>query len=135
MTLYLQATDFAMWIIVNKGPKLPTKLVDNISVPKTEDECDERDHNLLQANAKVKLTLVCGLDSKEYNRISSCDLAKEIKDKLEVTYEVSNQMKESRIDMLVHSYELFKMNSDESISSMFTKFTEIVNSLKSLGKI
>ena len=43
-------------------------------------------------------------------------------------------MKESRIDMLVHSYELFKINSDESISSMFTRFTEIVNSLKSLGK-
>ena len=43
-------------------------------------------------------------------------------------------MKDSRIDILVHSYELFKMNSDESISSMFTRFTEIVNSLKSLGK-
>ena len=44
-------------------------------------------------------------------------------------------MNESRIDMLIHSYELFKMNFDESISSMFTRFTEIVNSLKSLGKI
>ena len=47
MPLYLQATDYAMWIIVTKGPKIPTKLVDNISVPKTEDECDERDHKLL----------------------------------------------------------------------------------------
>ncbi|KAL7222786.1 hypothetical protein ACSBR1_024478 [Camellia fascicularis] len=111
MTLYLQATDYAMWIIVTKGSKLSTKLVDNISVPKTEDECDERDHKLLQANAKAKLTLVCRLDSKEYNRISSCDSAKEIWDKLEVTYEGTNQVKESRIDMLVHSYELFKMNS------------------------
>ena len=49
--------------------------------------------------------------------------------------EGTNQVKESRIDMLVHSYELFKMNSDESISSMFTRFTKIINSLKSLGKI
>ena len=65
MTLYLQDTDYAMWIIVIKGPKIPTKLVDNISVSKTEDEYDERDHKLLQANAKAKLTLVCGLDSKE----------------------------------------------------------------------
>ena len=71
----------------------------------------------MQANAKVKLIIVCGLDSKEYNRISNCDSTKEIWDKLEVTYEGTNQMKESRIDMLVHSYELFKMNSDESISS------------------
>ena len=59
---------------------MPTKLVDYFSVPKTEDECDERDHKLLQANAKAKLTIVCGLDSKEYNRISSCDSAKEIWD-------------------------------------------------------
>ena len=35
MTLYLQATDYAMWIIVTKGPKIPTKLVDYSSVPKT----------------------------------------------------------------------------------------------------
>ncbi|KAL7170248.1 hypothetical protein ACSBR2_035172 [Camellia fascicularis] len=90
MTLFLQATDYAMWIIVIKDPKIPTKLVDNISVPKTEDECDEKDHELLKINAKAKLTLVCGLDSKEYNRISSCDSAKEIWDKLEVTYEGTN---------------------------------------------
>ena len=25
MTLYLQATDYAMWIIVTKGPKIPAK--------------------------------------------------------------------------------------------------------------
>ena len=34
MTLYLQATDYAMWIIITKGPKIPTKLVDNISILK-----------------------------------------------------------------------------------------------------
>ena len=90
MTLYLQPTDYAMWIIVTKGPKIPIKLVDNISVPKTEEECEERDHKLLQANAKAKLIIVCGLDSKEYNRFLSCDSAKEIWDKLEVTYEVIN---------------------------------------------
>ena len=130
ITLYLQAADYAMWIIVTKGPKIPTILVVNISVPKTKDECDEGDHKLLQANAKAKLTLVCGVDSREYNRISSCDLAKEIWDKLEVTYECTNQVKESRIDMFVHSYELFKMKSHESISSMFTRITEIVNYFK-----
>ena len=48
ITLYLQATDYAMWIIITKGPKIPTKLVDNISVPKTKDECDERDHKLFK---------------------------------------------------------------------------------------
>ena len=38
----------------------------------------------------AKHPLICGLDSKEYKRISSCDSAKEIWDKLEVTYEGTN---------------------------------------------
>ena len=43
-------------------------------------------------------------------------------------------MKESKINMLVHKYELFKMEHDESITEMFTHFTDIINNLKSLGK-
>ena len=36
--------------------------------------------------------------------------------------------------MLVHDYEMFNMEVDESIPSMFTRFTNIINALKSLGK-
>ncbi|GAV93023.1 UBN2 domain-containing protein, partial [Cephalotus follicularis] len=51
-----------------------------------------------------------------------------------VTYEGTNQVKESKISMLVHEYELFMMHDNESISDMFTRFTTIINSLKNLGK-
>ncbi|GAV83569.1 UBN2 domain-containing protein, partial [Cephalotus follicularis] len=70
----------------------------------------------------------------EFNRISSCDTAKEMWDLLEVTYEGTNQVKESKISMLVHEYELFLMHDNESISDMFTRFTTIINSLKNLDK-
>ena len=36
--------------------------------------------------------------------------------------------------MLVHRYELFQMEQNESIFSMFTYFTDIINGLKCLGK-
>lgn len=36
--------------------------------------------------------------------------------------------------MLVHSYKIFVMKPDETIKEMFTRFTNIVNSLKGLGK-
>ncbi|GAV92170.1 UBN2 domain-containing protein [Cephalotus follicularis] len=55
-------------------------------------------------------------------------------DLLEVTYEGTNQVKESKISMLVHEYELFFMHDNECISDIFTRFTTIVNSLKNLGK-
>ena len=73
--------------------------------------------------------LFCALDSNEYNRIPGCDSAKEIQDNLIITHEGSNQVKESKIDILVHSYELFKMHENESISHMFTRFNDIVNGL------
>ena len=43
-------------------------------------------------------------------------------------------MKESKINMLVHKYELFKIEHDESITEIFTHFMDIINGQKSLGK-
>ena len=37
--------------------------------------------------------------------------------------------------MLVHKYELFKMEPTESIIVMYTRFTNIVSNLKNLGKV
>ena len=74
------------------------------------------------------------MNPSEFNRISSCDTVKQILDKLEVTHEGTNQVTESCINMLVHDYEMFKMEVDESIPSMFTRFTNIINSLRSLRK-
>ena len=36
--------------------------------------------------------------------------------------------------MLVHKYKLFQMKQNETISSMFTHFTDIINGLKCLAK-
>ncbi|GAV57036.1 UBN2 domain-containing protein, partial [Cephalotus follicularis] len=60
--------------------------------------------------------------------------AKEMWDRLEVTYEGTNQVKDAKISMLVHDYELFSMNENEDIKSMFTRFTNIINALQSLDK-
>ncbi|GAV59053.1 zf-CCHC domain-containing protein/UBN2 domain-containing protein [Cephalotus follicularis] len=49
---------------------------------------------------------------------------------LEITYEGTNKVKESKIRMLVHEYELFMMHDNESINEMFTRFTTIINSLE-----
>ena len=63
-----------------------------------------------------------------------CTSTKEIWDRLEVTHKGTNQVKESKINMLVHKYEVFRMEPNESIKCMYTRFTDIINGLKSLGK-
>ena len=78
--------------------------------------------------------LYCALDANEFNRICSCDTAKEIWDKLVVTYEGTSQVRETKVNMLIHEYELFKMEPNESIKDMYTRFIHIINNLKSLGK-
>jgi hypothetical protein len=60
-------------------------------------------------------TLCCALSVSEFNRISSCKNARDMWHALEVTHECINQVKKSKIDMLVHQYELLKMLPNESI--------------------
>jgi len=78
--------------------------------------------------------LYCGLDANEYNCIRACETAQEIRDKLVVTYKGTSQVRETKINMFVHQYELFKMQPDETIKEMFTRFIDITNNLKSLGR-
>uniref|UniRef100_A0A2N9J511 CCHC-type domain-containing protein n=1 Tax=Fagus sylvatica TaxID=28930 RepID=A0A2N9J511_FAGSY len=135
MIMYIKGQDYHVWKIIANGPHIPTKTVEGATLAKLESEWNEADVRLIELNCKAMSTLYCALDPIEYNRVSGCDSAKEIWDKLEVTYEGTNQVKESKMNMLVHEYELFVMKKDENISEMSTRFTNIVNSLKALGKI
>ena len=109
MRIFIQASDYKLWSSIVSGPHTPTKIVNNVPIPKLESEWDETDERMAQLNAKAMNLLYCALDAQEFNRISSCISAKEIWDKLEVTYEGTNQVKETKISMLVHKYELFQM--------------------------
>ena len=66
--------------------------------------------------------------------MSSCKSAQEIWNKLEVIYEGTNQIKESKISRYTRQYELFQMEQNESVYSMYTRFTDIVSTLGALGK-
>ena len=62
---------------------------------------------IFQLNARVVYNLQCAMDRNEYNRICQCKSAKEIWRLLEITHEGTNQVKESKINLLIHSYEFF----------------------------
>ncbi|GAV84895.1 UBN2 domain-containing protein, partial [Cephalotus follicularis] len=109
MTIFLQSLDYQLWHIIVNGPRMPTRTIEGVVSPKPENEYNDNDFRMLQLNSKAKHVLF-------------------------FTYEGTNQVKESKISMLVHEYELFMMHNDECISDMFTRFTTITNSLKNLGK-
>ena len=79
--------------------------------------------------------LFCALDKNEFNRVSTSTSAHQIWHTLEVTHEGTNKVKESKISILMHRFELFKMEEYETITDMITRFTDTTNTLIALGKV
>ncbi|GAV69223.1 UBN2 domain-containing protein, partial [Cephalotus follicularis] len=124
-----------LWDLIVDGPNLPTITLENGDVvSKPRNLYDDNDRKRVQINAKAKHIIICAINSNDFNRISSCVSAKEMWDRLEVTYEGTNQVKEAKVSMLVHEYEMFTMTENEDIKSMFSRFTNIINALKALDK-
>ena len=138
--IFVQSTDYQAWVVIKKGPK-PIPRANTESKEDAEvSAIDLESHDItkeqqetLQINARAIALLYCAVSGEEYAKISNCDTAKEMWDKLEVTYEGTSKVRETKIDALRHDYEAFMMKDDENIESMFTRFSKIIGELKSLG--
>nr|GEV78951.1 retrovirus-related Pol polyprotein from transposon TNT 1-94 [Tanacetum cinerariifolium] len=63
-----------------------------------------------------------------------CNTAKEICKTLLITHRGNNQVKDNKIDLLVHQYEQFIISEDKSIDSAFARFNTIITSLNALDE-
>ncbi|KAL5543486.1 hypothetical protein UlMin_007270 [Ulmus minor] len=139
MTIFLQSMDYELWDVIEKGPYIPMKKCEESLVEKLKSEWDDTDKKRISINDRAMNTLFCALSMEEFNRIRSCKTAKDIWNTLEVTHEGTNQFKESKISMLVHKYELFKMKHDESIKQILPKQWEAkvtaIQEAKDLSKL
>ena len=113
------------------GPKIPKNGDDTLKEFKDFKNEDWKSFNI---NSTATQLLYCALSPKKYNWIPSCEHAKEIWETLDVTQEDIAQVKETKINMLLHDYELFTMRDDESINIMIDRFAEITNGLASFGR-
>ncbi|VFQ66028.1 unnamed protein product [Cuscuta campestris] len=134
MRIYIQSTNFLLWRIIKNGENVPMKKAEETNVPKTEDEYDAQDIKKVENNAKAINIIYCAVNPDDYRKISCCTTAKEMWDKLEITYEGTDQVREAKIDFLTHEYELFRMKENEKIDEMFERFSKIVNDLHALKK-
>src|SRR3954463_2049190 len=125
MRIYLQSFNLEIWQIVESAYTPPTTPVG---------QWTNEEKKSMQTNAKAMNALFCALERNEFNRVSNCQTAHEIWHIMEVTHEGTTRVKESKISVLLHKFELFSMNDGESIKDMYTRFTDITNSLIGLGK-
>ncbi|VFQ96713.1 unnamed protein product [Cuscuta campestris] len=134
MRIYIRSTNFQLWLVIKNGEEIPMKKVGETTVPKTEDEFDAEDIKKVENYAKAINMLYCAVNPDDYRKISCCTTAKEMWDKLEVTYEGTDQVREAKIDFLTQEYEMFRMKEGEKIDDMFDRFSKIINDLHALKK-
>ena len=105
---FLMAEDSELWDIVLDRPFIPmiekkdgekTRLVH-----KPRLKYDEADRKKIEKGYKAKKLLVCGIGPDESNRVSACESAKEIWDCLKTAHEGTEQLNESKIDILTSQY-------------------------------
>ena len=118
MRIFMESIDIDIWDAVENGAFVPKKVVDNHEVLKPRAEWTDDDKKKVQHNAKAKNIITSALGYDEYFRISNCKTAKEMWDALQVTHEGTSEVKRSRINTLIHEYELFRMNQGERIQDM-----------------
>ncbi|XP_058775330.1 uncharacterized protein LOC131649593 [Vicia villosa] len=125
-----------MWSIIEtenfNSMTAPTDTVP--AAPKPQASWTPEEKNQVLLNSKAQFILSCALSREEYDRIEECNTAKEIWDKLKIHHEGTSHVKEQRIDMGVRKFETFEMKEDETIDEMFSRFTIIINELRSLVK-
>ena len=72
--------------------------------------------------------------NEEFKKISSTEIDNEAWTILQITYEGTKAIKDSKLQRLTTSFEEIKMEEDESFDEFYTKLKDIVNSAFNLGE-
>ncbi|VFQ76634.1 unnamed protein product [Cuscuta campestris] len=133
--IFIQSNDYKLWLIVKNGCNVPMKKVGEVDFPKIEEEYTDEDCKKMELNAKAISMIYCGVNADDYRKMSRRETAKQMWEKLEITYEGTDQIREAKIDQLTHEYEFFSMKKNKKKEDMFERFSNIINPLNFLGKV
>ncbi|CAL1376722.1 unnamed protein product [Linum trigynum] len=73
-----------------------------------------------QLNQRAMHILQSAMVPDEADKVENCDTARKIWRTLETTYEGTSNIKETRIDLLMHEHAAFDMLPGESIHDMYS---------------
>nr|XP_016458367.1 PREDICTED: uncharacterized protein LOC107782049 [Nicotiana tabacum] len=100
MKIFAKAYDVKVWRVIKKGNYPLPASTPSLADPEDIDSYSKEQLEVVQVNNKTRNLLHNAISGEEYEKISSCDTAKEMWDKLEVTYEGTSKIKEIHINML-----------------------------------
>ena len=75
---------------------------------------------------KARMILLNAISYNEYEKITNRGTTKEILDSLRMTHEGNSQVKEIKALAQIQKYEAFKMEDDEAVEVMFSRFQTLI---------
>ncbi|XP_075103613.1 uncharacterized protein LOC142178183 [Nicotiana tabacum] len=114
---YAKSYNVKVWRVIKKWNYPLSAAAQPPTDPEDIDDYTNEQIAVVQVNATTRNLLYNAISGKEYEKISSCDTAKEMWDKLKVMYEGTSKIKEG-----------------ESIEKIFARFSKIISDLKAFGK-
>ena len=125
MRAFLCAINESVWDSIKNGYVKPTT---------AKAEWDKAALALANANSKAINAIFCGVSLDEFHRILHMKTTKEAWMIVEMTYEGTKKVKDTKFQMLTTSFEELKMGDDEAFDSFYGRFNEIVIAKINLGE-
>ncbi|XP_050897918.1 uncharacterized protein LOC127104807 [Lathyrus oleraceus] len=129
--IFFLGYDVDLWDTVTNGYEPPVSDV-GIVITKSKMTYDQKRD--FKNHHKVRTIMLNDISYNEYEKITNRETAKEILDSLKMTHEGNNQVKETKALVLIRKYEAFRIEEDEAIEVMFSRFQTLVTGLKVLDK-
>eukprot|EP00253_Pinus_taeda_P027489 PITA_27489 len=123
VTAYLQSLGTDVLDIIETGYTFPSATPTDVAEKKKYEK-----------NAKIVNTLLGCLSQLKFVKVMQYKSAKEIWDKIVLSYEGDEQVKCAKLQTLRIQYENLRMYKDESVANYFLRVDEIVNCMKNLGE-
>src|ERR1044072_4442470 len=123
--------DVDLWDLVIEGYKQP-KDTEGKTIPRSQ--MTEAQKKMLKNHHQARTILLNAISYAEYEKITDKETAKSIFDSLQMTHEGNTQVKETKAFALIQKYEAFRMEEDESVETMFSRFQMLVAGLRVLDK-
>ncbi|KAI3676109.1 hypothetical protein L1987_85708 [Smallanthus sonchifolius] len=133
MKLFFQFHDYTLLSSITDGPHKPVTTTADVQRPKLVSEYDEKDLALIARDNKAYETIAMALPMDIFNIFAEYTTAKDLWPALCTRYEGSEDVRESKRDLIKKQYAMFSSVRGESISDLINRFSSIVSRLKVMG--
>ncbi|CAM8908109.1 unnamed protein product [Rhodiola kirilowii] len=135
MRSFLKSLDEKAWKAVLKGWTEP--MMNNLTgkpIPKPEALWTEEEDKASMVNSKAMNAIFSTVDENVMKLIINCEVAKEAWDILQIAFEGTDKVRNSRMQAVTTRFEEMKMKESETITEYNTRVLELSNEASALGK-